>query len=161
MSSQARAAGPVVGEAAPDLQLRDLNRKIVRLSDFAYPDEPRPNRPKKAVLLDFFRTDCAPCRKELPQIVAYHEANKDQVQVLLIALLEPEDGRKKLKAFLKDHPVPFPVLLDTYEIAAKNYIAAESSFSLPCMFLVSPDGLVRKRIEGLTSNLEEILRLPD
>jgi len=151
-------AGPQPGDKAPDFSLRDRQQRVVRLSDLAYAGPARPGRPKRDVVLDFFRTDCMPCRKELPQLVAYYRAHKHEAVVLLVALLEPEGGREKLDAFLRDHPLPFPVLVDSYEVAAKHFIVKKKSLTLPCIFQISKDGRVLKRIEGLTTDLKQVLR---
>ena len=98
--AQAADAQVEVGQPAPKFFLRDLEGVMHRLSDLAYPGEEVAWKKKKKVLLDFFRTDCKPCMKELPQVVAYHEKHGAEVQVLLIALLEEKDGRPKLKAWL-------------------------------------------------------------
>ncbi|MBW1870685.1 MAG: TlpA family protein disulfide reductase, partial [Deltaproteobacteria bacterium] len=113
---------------------------------------------KKKVLLDFFQTDCEPCKKELPQVVAYHNKFKDKVQVLMIALLESENGQAKLDKFLKDKKIPFPVLVDAYENTAKKYIVDGETVTLPSIFLIDENGVVRARLVGLKEDLETSLQ---
>ncbi|MBM4372560.1 MAG: TlpA family protein disulfide reductase [Deltaproteobacteria bacterium] len=157
LSAPASGGLPGPGDPAPDFGLRDRERRLVRLSDHAYPGPERPGKPRRAVLLDFFRTDCAPCRRELPLVVAWHEAHRDETQVFLVALLEPEDGAAKLDAFLRENPVPFPVLLDPYEVAAKLYITEGSSVTLPCIVQVSGEGTILRRVQELQTDLERAL----
>ncbi len=145
------------GQIAPDFTLRDLDKRIVRLSDHVDPAAETTLPSKKTVLLDFFRTDCAPCKKELPAIIRYFEKNKDHVVVLMIALLEPEDGEAKLRKFLGSTPVPFPVVLDPYEVAAGKYITERDGMTLPCIISIDGYGKVVRRIEGLTEELENLL----
>lgn len=154
---QAADAQVEVGEPAPKFLLRDLEGVMHRLGDLAYPGEEVAWKKKKKVLLDFFRTDCKPCMEELPQVVAYHEKHGDEVQVLLIALLEEKDGRAKLDAWLKKNPLPFPVLVDAYETAAKKYIVKGESLSLPAIFLIDENGVVRAELQGLKENIEQAL----
>ncbi len=160
-------AGPVsvqaapkvaVGDQAPDFSLRDSEGSLVRLSDIAFPGKEKSWKKKKKVLIDFFRTDCAPCVKELPQVIAYHEKHKDEVRILMVALLETENGEEKLDLFLKAHKVPFTVVVDSYETAAKKYIVDDDSLTLPSIFLLSKDGKVLARLVGLEENLEHALQ---
>ncbi len=146
------------GDKAPDFSLRDLESNLIRLSDIAYPGKEVSWKKKKKVLLDFFQTDCVPCKKELPQVVAYHNKFKDKVQVMMIALLESEDGRAKLDKFLKDNKIPFPVLIDEYENAAKKYIVDGETVTLPSIFLIDENGVVRARFVGLKEDLETSLQ---
>lgn len=154
------AGGPKVrvGDQAPDFSLRDLDSNLVRLSDLAYPGEEVSWKKKKKVLLDFFRTDCKPCIKKLPEIIAYHNKHKDEVRVVLIALLESERGREKLDRFLKENEVPFPVLVDSYETVAKKYIVDGETVTLPAIFLISKNGKVRARLQEIKCGLEKALQ---
>lgn len=147
-----------VGFPAPDFSLRDLNSNLVRLSDMAYPGHEKSWKKKREVLIDFFRTDCKPCMKELPQVLAYHQKHKDKVQVILIALLESENGREKLDQFLKTHEFDFPVLVDSYETVAKQYIVNGETVTLPSIFYIDRNGTVRARFVGLKENLEKSLQ---
>ncbi len=147
-----------VGARAPDFSLRDLSSNLIRLSDLAYPGSEKSWKKKKEVLIDFFRTDCKPCMKELPQVLAYHQKHKDKVQVIMIALLESENGRDKLDSFLKAHKFEFPVLIDAYETVAKKYIVDGETVTLPSIFYIDRNGMVRARFVGLEANLESSLQ---
>lgn len=120
---------------------------MVSLSDLAYRGRTKPHRPKKVVILDFFRTDCKPCRTCLPKLVALQRRLKGKpVQVLMVALLEEDEGEEKLRAFLKKTPIPFPVLIDAYGVVAKKYIKKGSGFRLPSVFLIDRNGVLRGRL---------------
>jgi peroxiredoxin len=147
-----------VGDQAPDFSLRDLESNLIRLSDMAYPGEEKTWKKKKKVMLDFFRTDCKPCMKELPQVIEYHQKNKEKVQVVMIALLESEDGREKLDKFLKEQKIPFPVLVDAYETVAKKYILDGETCTLPSIFFINREGVVLARFVGLKQDLDSSLK---
>jgi peroxiredoxin len=147
-----------VGDQAPEFALRDLESNLVRLSDMAYPGEEKSWKKKKKVMLDFFRTDCKPCIKELSQVIEYHKKHKDKVQVVLIALLESENGREKLDKFLKERKIPFPVLVDSYETVAKKYIMDGETCTLPSIFFINENGKVLARFVGLKQDLETSLK---
>jgi len=146
-----------IGKKAPDFFLRDLEGVMHRLSDLAFPGKETNWRKKRMVLIDFFRTDCKPCMKELPEVLAFHEKHKAKVQVLMIALLEEENGRVKLDQWLKVQKLPFPVLVDAYETVAKKYIVKGETVSLPSIFLIDENGIVRAKLEGLKADLEKEL----
>ena len=147
-----------VGDQAPDFSLRDLESNLVRLSDMAYQGEEKSWKKKTRVMLDFFRTDCEPCMKELPQVIEYHKKHKAKVQVMLVALLESEEGREKLDKFLKKNKVPFPVLVDAYETVAKKYIMDGETCTLPSIFFINKEGIVLARFVGLKRDLESSLK---
>ena len=92
--------------------------------------------------------------KEVPEVIKFHYKHKEKVQVLMIALLEDENGRARLNQWLKANKLPFPVLVDAYESAAKKYIFKGETVSLPSIFLIDENGLVRAKLEGLQENLE-------
>src|SRR3990172_10202534 len=69
---------PELGRRAPDFTLPDLAGKRVRLAD---------SRGKKAVLLNFWATWCAPCREEMPTIdKAYQEYKSRGLEILAVSL---------------------------------------------------------------------------
>jgi peroxiredoxin len=143
-----------VGDRAPDFSLRDLDSNLIRLSDIAYKGKEVSWKKKKNVLLDFFRTDCKPCMKKLPEVVQYYAKNKEKVQVILIALLEAENGRAKLDGFLKSKKLPFPVLIDSYETVAKKYIVDDETLTLPSIFYIDKSGIIRARFQEMKETLE-------
>jgi peroxiredoxin len=150
----AGAGQPKVGDRAPDFSLRDLESNLIRLSDIAYKGKEKSWKKKKDVLLDFFRTDCKPCMKKLPEVVAFYNKNKAKVQVILIALLESENGRAKLDGFLKANKLPFPVLVDSYETVAKKYIVDDETLTLPSIFYIDKNGVIRAFFQEMKGDLE-------
>jgi thiol-disulfide isomerase/thioredoxin len=98
----ARAELPPVGKAAPGFSLRDREGSLVSLGDLAYPPPDRPGRPRHVVVLDFFRTDCAPCKKALPKLVELHRKTAGKpLKLILMALLEDEEGEEGELHFLR------------------------------------------------------------
>jgi thiol-disulfide isomerase/thioredoxin len=89
----------LVGKPAPELKLKDLNGKTVALADFH----------GKTVLIDFWATWCAPCRKEMPTFEKLHrEFGGKDVVVLTVDADEPEATPAQ---YMKDEKFTFPVLL--------------------------------------------------
>jgi peroxiredoxin len=148
-----RADPPPVGKPAPAFSLRDREGALVSLSDLAYPPPEKTGRPRKVVVLDFFRTDCKPCKKALPKLIELHKKlGGKSLKVILMALLEEDEGEEKLERFLKESPVPFLVLVDAYGAAAKKYISGKSgqgsSYQIPSLFVIDRSGLLRHRLQG-------------
>ena len=63
----------LVGKAAPDFELPDLEETTVRLSDYR----------GKVVFLNFWATWCQPCREEMPSMeVLYKQFKRDGLPAL-------------------------------------------------------------------------------
>src|SRR5205085_1594151 len=63
----------------------------------------------KIVLVNFWATWCPPCRKEMPDLDALYKKFKDRGLVIL-AIDDEEVG--KIRPYLAEHPVTYPILLD-------------------------------------------------
>ncbi len=62
----------------------------------------------KVVLVNFWATWCPPCRKEMPDLDALQTRFKDRLVILGIS----DEKGETVDAYLKAHPVGYPVLLD-------------------------------------------------
>ncbi len=64
-----KATGVVkIGQVAPDMTLKNMNGKTMKLSDFR----------GKLVLIDFWASWCPPCRRENPHLVKAYKHYKDK-----------------------------------------------------------------------------------
>jgi len=63
----------------------------------------------KVVLVNFWATWCPPCRKEMPDLDALYKKFKDQGLVILAI---DDEEVAKVKPFLIERPVTYPILLD-------------------------------------------------
>jgi len=64
------------------------------------------------VIVNYWATWCAPCRKEMPELSALHDERAD-VTVLGLAYEDVEDN--DFESFLQESPVSYPILkLDVY-----------------------------------------------
>ena len=139
MLSPSALAEPKVGERAPHFALRDREGALFDLG-----------RAKQPVVLDFFRTDCKPCRRSLPVLAKLHARRGKQLKVVLVALLEEEEGEERLERFLRATPLPFTVLVDRYGLAAKKYVVRAGSARIPALFVIDARGVLRARLGGET-----------
>lgn len=96
----------------------------------------------KFVVVNYWATWCAPCRKEMPELDALHR-ERDDVEVIGLAFEEIEPA--EMRAFLKERPVGYPIaLIDVYSPPA----AFDVPRGLPMTYLIGPEGEISKRWLG-------------
>jgi thiol-disulfide isomerase/thioredoxin len=89
-------------EEPVDFTLQQLGGGPIALSDYR----------GEWVVVNYWATWCAPCRKEMPELSELHEQRGD-VTVLGLAYEEVEDA--EFEAFLESAPVSYPILkVDVY-----------------------------------------------
>ena len=98
---------------------------------------------KSWVILDFFETDCKPCKKELPQLEGLLEefGERGLKAILFAADLE---GPSLIKPYFRENPTTLTVLLDHYKVTTEKYGISV----IPTVFLVNPEGMVVVKEEG-------------
>ncbi|MCK9304253.1 MAG: TlpA disulfide reductase family protein [Bacteroidales bacterium] len=139
-----------IGVVAQDFTMNDTNGKPVRLSDFR----------GKYLLLDFWASWCAPCRRENPNLVENYKKFKDKgFEILGVSLDKPADREKWIKAIEADGLAWIHVSdLKEWDCEAA---AMYSVKAIPMNFLIDPDGvIIAKYLRGaeLTKKLEEIFK---
>lgn len=142
---------PKRGDLAPTFRLRALDGTLVKLSERAYPGPQKRGAKKRPVMLDFFRTDCSPCRAAMPELIAFSKRYRG-VDLIIVALLEDSDGRGKLERYLDAEKLPFTVIVDAYNLVAEKYLG--KSVRLPATFLIDENGTVVARRLGAAGALE-------
>lgn len=124
---------PRVGAPLSDFELKDLQGKLVRLSDYR----------GKVVLVNAWAAWCAPCKAEMPLLDRYYQAHKSQgFEVLAVNAADP---RPFMMDFLKSSTPSFPVLLDP-DVLVVGRLWIED---LPTSILVDQDGLVKQVHVGM------------
>ena len=143
-------AGTVSATESKDrfFELYDLSGKLYRLVQMAQEED------VKVVVVDFFWDGCKPCKKALPKWKKLYDKYSDKgLRIVIVDVRAGDDlkeARKKLKAYFKEHPVPFPVVFDKYNMVAKQYgvVGPDNSVSLPRIFLLGKDGTVLMQTEN-------------
>lgn len=124
----------VVGKAAPDFQLPDLNDKQLRLSDYR----------GKVVFLNFWATWCKPCREEMPSMeVLYKNFDKDGLVILAVSI-DRVTTKKDIPPFVKGLNLTFPVLVDSWGQTDKRY----KLMGVPETYIIDQQGVLREKIIG-------------
>ncbi|HJU08654.1 MAG TPA: TlpA disulfide reductase family protein [Rhodanobacteraceae bacterium] len=118
-----------IGDRADDLVLPDLQGKPQRLSQWR-------GRP---VLLNFWATWCAPCRKEMPTLSAA-QSRYPNVRIIGVALDQPQTVRD----FLKHTPVDYPILIAIDADPEPTLRFGDTVGALPFSVLIGPDGRIER-----------------
>ena len=119
------AGSALVGRAAPDFELPQVDGETFRLSEHA----------GKIVVLEFWATWCAPCKKAIPHINEYARHFKNNVLFVSVSKENPTT----VENFLKTTPMNYGVAVDT-QSTMKDAIAC---IGIPLSLVVSSDGIVR------------------
>lgn len=96
----------------------------------------------KWVVVNYWATWCGPCLKEMPELSAL-DAMREHIEVIGLAYEEIEPAA--MQAFLKQHPVVYPIaVVDVYD-PPKDFATPRG---LPMTYLIAPDGKVAKQFLG-------------
>lgn len=129
----ARSSLPILGKA-PSWVLRDVEGNEVKAGDFK----------GKVVVIDFWATWCPPCRKEIPDYIAWQKKYAERGLVILGFSLD-EAPAAEVKAFGEKMKVNYPLFMaDAPTVEAFGGIEA-----LPTSFVIDREGNIRLRKVGL------------
>ena len=138
------------GVEAADFSQPDVNGKMVKLSDYR----------GKYVLVDFWASWCAPCRRENPNLVKNYEQYKSKgFEILGVSLDKAADKAKWLKA-IEDDKLIWKQVGDLKGWENEAGVLYEVK-AIPTNFLVNPEGkIVGKDLRGeeLSKKLAEIFK---
>ncbi len=131
--------GPKVGSIAPGFKTQTMYREAISLDDYR----------GQVVVLDFWATWCAPCRKTLPALQILHKRykNSDRVKIISVSIDSAPNLVRFVDAFMKQNKYSFPVILDPRRGLAGQYKVK----TVPTMVVIKKDGTVSTVQIGLLS----------
>lgn len=120
-----------VDEAAFNFELKNLDGKMTKLSDFQ----------GQVVILNYFATWCIPCVDEAPELEAFEKEYGDTYKLLILDRGETSD---RVKKFVKKHKTTSTYLLDVNDKVSKEY----NVVAQPETFVIDKEGIIREHYIG-------------
>ncbi len=133
------------GTPEPEVNFKDLDDKEVPLSQYK----------GKVVLVNFWATWCEPCQIEIPWLIEMQQKYSSRGFTVLGVDVDDE-GKKAVAPYVAKErfnvngqklPMNYPILLGNDAVADKF----GGLLGYPTSFLISRDGKVVKRVQGLIS----------
>lgn len=121
------------GRQAPvDFSLQQLHGDVVRLGEFR----------KKWVVLNYWATWCAPCRKEIPDLSSLSEARDD---IVVLGLAYEDTDMETFDEFLEEFQPSYRILLVDVYAPPEPFGAPKA---LPTTIILDPEGVPVKTFVG-------------
>ncbi len=134
-SGQKAAAKPL--PAAKSFSLKVLDRPGQQISLAAYAGKP--------VIINFFASWCAPCKKETPLLARFYKSSHGKVVIIGVDANDEADPAEK---FVQAADVTYPVAVDPFPAKTTTSYGV---FALPqTFFLNSRHRIVKKILGGVT-----------
>lgn len=136
----------MIGEKVPDFTVKDASGKEYSLAQLS--------EGKKYILIDFWASWCAPCRREIPNLKnLYAKYGSKGFQIISISRDKNAEDWKKA---IEDEQLAWPNFLDESNIAKLYKVRA-----IPTMYLVDADGRIvaeNVRGEALAEKVAELFK---
>ncbi|OLB21086.1 MAG: alkyl hydroperoxide reductase [Acidobacteria bacterium] len=132
-------------KSAPEVTFKDLNGKDATLAQYK----------GKVVLVNFWATWCDPCYIEIPWLIEMQQKYEAKGFTVLGISMD-EEGKAAVDPFLAKErfnvngeklPMNYPIVIGNDEVADKF----GGLLGYPTSFLISRDGKIVKKVQGLIS----------
>jgi peroxiredoxin len=111
----------------------------------------------KWLVVTVWASDCAICEREIPELVAFHNAHRDKGATVLGISVDGPARKAEAMAFIQRHRIGFPNLLDGGRAFKAIYLRATGRpwfGGTPMNLVYAPDGRLAARRIGLLSKAE-------
>jgi peroxiredoxin len=110
----------------------------------------------KWVIVNYWATWCTSCLKELPDLISFHDSNKNR-DVVVVGVNFEDIGMNELNDFIKQKSIPYTVL--SSKPAASTPLGPVPA--LPTTYIINPEGHVVAGDVGLITqkDLEDFIAL--
>jgi thiol-disulfide isomerase/thioredoxin len=134
---------PTFPRPAPEIGLTDLAGKPMTLEALK----------GKVVLLDFWATWCAPCRKTMPELQRLHDKHAARGFTVVGVAIDEGDARKKVQKFLTGRKIAYPNALDVVKSSTWERYRVKA---VPAAFLIDQEGRIVAQWTGAAASATEI-----
>ena len=121
---------------APNFSLKTFDGKVIELASLK----------GKVVIINFWATWCPPCRAEIPDFIKVYEQYKSKGLVIIGIALD-EDGWTKVKPFVSENKMTYPIVLGTPEVVQRY----GGISGIPTTFAVDTNGYIAAMQVGMLS----------
>jgi len=122
-----------------DFTLTDINGNVYTLS----------KQKDKVVFLNFWATWCAPCKIEIPELIALYNRYKTEGLLVLGIALDKENA---VKRFAQNNGISYPVLIGNEKIAKDYRIQG-----IPATYIIDKKGKIAFYHVGFAKGMEKTL----
>lgn len=143
---------PTFPRSAPAFDLKDLSGKTVSNASLK----------GQVVLVDFWATWCAPCRKSMPELQALHKKYAER-GFSVVGVSIDEGGPSKVKKFVSSMKITYPIAMDSEKAPAWDAFMVKA---VPAAYLLDREGQIVAQWTGapptgkeLETKIEELLRV--
>ncbi len=142
MTDPAAFIPPEFPRPAPRFALKDLAGGPVSNESLA----------GRVVLLDFWATWCAPCRKSMPELQALHRKYAAR-GFAVVGISIDEGSPRKVGKFVTDHRITYPIAVDSAKEPAWQAFRVKA---VPAAFLLDREGRIVAQWTGVPADASEL-----
>jgi thiol-disulfide isomerase/thioredoxin len=134
---------PSFPRPAPELIATDLKGKPMSWK----------NHEGKVVLVDFWATWCAPCRKSMPELQSLHDKYSSRGFTVVGVSIDEGKAASKVKKFVTSKKISYPIAIDSEDDPTWERFRVKA---VPAAFLIDQEGRVVAQWTGIPANPREL-----